>query len=515
MSSAVLLAEDPQPAPAGAGPSRHPRSRRRGFVAWVAVLAGLAVVARLPLLGSPPSRDEAGYLMIASQLGPGLSLYGDYWVDRPPLLLAFFAVADRLGGPEGLRALGLLVVATAVVAAAALGWLVAAGRSRPRAGLACGGTAAVFLSTPLFGTAEVNGELIAAPLVLGGAALVLAAVRAPASGPRAALLASAGAAGAAAVLVKQNQWDVVVLVVALLLVGRRSHRVHHLRPRDLGPFTGGFLLAVVAAVTWAARLGTDPRGLWDAVVVFRVQAAAVIGSSASSATSDRLVDLVVAFLLSGAPLLLLLAAVAARRPAAEGAVDLRVPLLAVLAWESFAVLGGASYWPPYLICFTTGLVLAMAVVQTREGSRPRDRWAALLPLGWAAVAAVVALVTVVADPPARPQDAVISWLRANASPGDDAVIAYGHPDILHGAGLASPYPDLWSLPVRARDPRLQELSRLLSGPRAPDWVLLTGSSLATWGIDDRAGTRALREHYVEETVVGRYTVLRLRSDPDE
>lgn len=504
----------------GVGRGRGARARDHGaLLLWVAVLVVGVVASRLPLFGRPVSRDEAGFLMVASQLGPGRSLYGDHWVDRPPLLLGFYAVADWLGGPDALRSLGLLLVAGAVVAAALLGWAAGAGQVRTRVAVVCAATAAVFLATPLFGTYEVNGELIAAPLVLTGFALVLAAVRAGAPGRRAGLLLAAGLVGAAAVLVKQNQWDVFVLLAALLLAGRRSDGRPRLAPHDAWPFLGGAGLALVAALAGAARIGTTPVELWDAVVVFRVQAAAVIGSSATAATGDRLVDLVVAFVLSGAPLVLglLVLVLALRRSPGPGAVDLRLAAVAVLAWESFAVLGGASYWPHYLICFVPGLVLAMAVVGTRRAGdrRAGDRRVGVatgVVLAWAAVAGTVSLASTVVDPPARPQDELIAWLQVNTEAGDDAVVAYGYPDILHGAGLRSPYPDLWSLPVRVRDPQLQDLGRLLSGPRAPDWVVLTAPTLATWGIDPRAGSQALEEHYVEEAEVGRYTVYRLAAD---
>ncbi len=44
-------------------------------------------------------------MLVASQWTPGSSLYGDYWVDRPPLLIDFFDVADH---PGGATALGLM-----------------------------------------------------------------------------------------------------------------------------------------------------------------------------------------------------------------------------------------------------------------------------------------------------------------------------------------------------------------------------------------------------------------------
>ena len=41
----------------------------------------------MPFLARPLSPDEGGFLLVASQWEPGTSLYGHYWVDRPPLLM--------------------------------------------------------------------------------------------------------------------------------------------------------------------------------------------------------------------------------------------------------------------------------------------------------------------------------------------------------------------------------------------------------------------------------------------
>ena len=59
---------------------------------WVAALAAAAVLCWLPFLGRTPSPDEGGLLTVAGQWAPGSSLYGDYWVDRPPLLIGLFAL---------------------------------------------------------------------------------------------------------------------------------------------------------------------------------------------------------------------------------------------------------------------------------------------------------------------------------------------------------------------------------------------------------------------------------------
>ena len=53
----------------------------------------------------------------------------------------------------------------------------------------------------------------------------------------------------------------------------------------------------------AATRGTGPAGVWDAVVVFRAQAAGIIAQSDNPATGKRLAGVLVALLFSGAPLL--------------------------------------------------------------------------------------------------------------------------------------------------------------------------------------------------------------------
>jgi hypothetical protein len=100
---------------------------------------------------------------------------------------------------------------------------------------------------------------------------------------------------------------------------------------------------------------------------------------------------------------------------------------------------------------------------------------------------------------ARPSpgpDAVVGWLRRHARSTDTVVVAFGHADYLADTGLASPYTELWSLPVRVRDPRLTELRAVLSGASRPDWVV-TGrtGSLRGWGIDASRAQPVLDQHY--------------------
>ena len=113
--------------PPGPRPRPVRRLRARSPWLWVAALAAAAVLCWLPFLGRTPSPDEGGLLTVAGQWAPGSSLYGDYWVDRPPLLIGLFALADGLGGALALRVMGLVAVALTVVLAGVVGRL-AAGR---------------------------------------------------------------------------------------------------------------------------------------------------------------------------------------------------------------------------------------------------------------------------------------------------------------------------------------------------------------------------------------------------
>jgi hypothetical protein len=458
---------------------RSPWSR----VSALAVLAGAVC---LPFAGRDLSPDEGGLLILGSQWSPGTSLYGDYFVDRPPLLIAIFSLADALGGgPWSLRLLGVVAVVTAVLLAGLVGRL-AAGAPLPAAL-----TAAVLVSTPLFGGTVVDGELLGLPFVLGGCAAVLAAARAD-TWLRWALLA--GALGACGALVKQSLLDVFVLAAVLLVLRRRAGA--------LAAVAGAAVATVAVAVGAAALRGTEPGDLWDAVVVFRRQAADVIATSATGTTDARLASLLLALLGSGAPLLALALLRRLRRPA-----DLRWPALAVLAWELVAVLGGGSYWLHYLMGLVPGLVLLTAAAAQRP---PRPDRVLRASYAVAATSAAVALAWTLVHPIERRETPAVTWLDAHATPGDTAVVAFGAANILRTTGLTSPYPDLWSLPVRVHDPDLVRLSALLAAHDRPTWLVVAGESLGTWGVDATGADRLLHELYEEVTTAGEWTIWRAR-----
>ncbi len=465
-------------------------------------ICAATVIAGLPFLTRPLSPDEGGFLLVSSQWQPGSSLYGDYWVDRPPVLIGIFDLVDHLAGASGttvtLRLVGLVATVATVLLAAFLGRVATQAPTRWQV-LAPAAIAAVFLSTPLFGVLEVNGERLAVPFVLAGLAAVVLSLRAETARSMLLLAGVAGAFGVWAAMVKQNFVDVFVFVLAIGL-----HHVCTRRPRAFGWLLGvisGAATALIATLTWAWAHGTSPTGLWDAIVVFRFDAAAVISSSAVASTTQRFHGLVIAALVSGAPWVAAAAVWglrgsatrAARTPAGQP-VDVRWPALVVLGWEIVAVGMGGSYWLHYLVGLIPGLVLLSVAAGQRGASRTGP---ARLALSFAVVMAVVSLLPVALRPVADPDAAVVDYLQDSSVPGDTVVVGFGDPAIVWRSGLTSPYSELWSLPVRVRDSDLSDLSQVLVSTHRPTWVVVAGTDLATWGVHATTAQADLEQSYHE------------------
>jgi hypothetical protein len=488
--------------PVASGKWQHETRWPEFSTRWVVLGALVAVALRLPYLRSPLRSDEGGFLLVGSQWHPGSSLYGNYWVDRPPLLVGFYAAADWLGGATALRLMGCGLVFAVILLAHHLGRSVTRVLSPWPTVLAL-----ALVAMPFAGALEVNGELIAAPLVLLGLVAALRAVDEREVSRLWRLWVAVGALGAAAAMVKQNFLDVLVFSAALILVRTWTDQATAGRLRrgsaELAALSAGALAAAAAVVLGAWTRGTTPAGLWDAIVVFRFEASRVIADSASAATDVRLRYLLLAMCLSGSvALVLVFAAHAARR--------WREPLVmataALLAWELFGVLAGGSYWLHYLVGLVPGLVLVVAIMDSRAGLLGR---AARTIVSYTAVAALVtAPAALLLTPPSHELPLVASWLRHHAQPGDTATLLYGAPDILQAAGLSSPYAQLWSLPIRVRDPDLAQLESVLRGPDAPTW-LLASHDLATWGVSAGPAFAVVTARYEPVATVDGYTVYHL------
>lgn len=479
----------------------------------VAVLAAATALCWLIFVGSASSSDEGGYLLAGSHWHAGTSLYGNYWVDRPPGLIAVFALADSLGGVVALRILGALAAAAAVVLAGVLGRLVS---HRSNAWLpAC--AAAAILSTPLFEAGRVNGEVICAPLVLAGIIATLMATWAATLVGCARWSLAAGVLAIVAVSVKQNFIDVFVVLATVaalrLLTAIRERTAWRQAAVMLGSAAAGALGAGAAILAFAAAHGTSPAGLWDAVVMFRLHASHVDNGTDIGPSRARLFVFAVAIVGSLLPVLIgSLVPVLRRPPVRTRFLDLRWPAVVLLAWEGAGVVAGGNLAPHYLLGLVPGVTLAVAAATQRWQGWvwfDKDRRRVVRALVASLVASYVAVGAAAAAESLWSQDRAAEYLRAHARHSDTAVTAFGSPSVIQQAGLSSPYPYLWTLEARVRDPHLATFNALLAGPGRPTWVIEAGDAPA--GSGELAGNartqRELATHYVRRTTVPGWTVL--------
>ena len=456
----------------------------------------LALLLRAPSLTSLAYPDEGGLLLVARHWhGGGPGLYGDLWVDRPPLLLAFWKVAAVLGGVTAARVLALIWVGVLVVLAAWVGRVVGGSRGARWAAF----LAAVLACSPLLGASEVDAELLGAPLVLlaCGAALRTA----PPASPRAqaSWAVVAGVSGTAALLVKQNLAD--GLVFGAVLVGsaaatRRWPRASVLRVLTLGAL--GAAAVVAGTLAWSAAAGHGVGELASTLFGFRVQAAQVITEGSTSAPQSRLVRLLGFSVASGLVVSLLVAAGPLRR-----GMSRRQPVaFATVAMTLFGVVGiaaGGSFWQHYLLELLPAAVLATAV--TSADGRPVVATRAVVAMATASAVLAVALAPVAF--PRHHESRLVDWLAQARRPHDSALVTYGQANIIEAARLRpARYPYLWSLPVRAEDPGLTRLRDTLTGPHAPTW-LVEWLPVDTWGLDaSGALARVIHREYRSVDVCG-------------
>jgi hypothetical protein len=460
----------------------------------------VAVAGRLPFLAHAPSPDEAGFLMVGGQWnGAGSSLYGNYWVDRPPLLITIFRFASSLGGLTALRLFGCVAVALVVIGSARVATMIGGHRAAGWAALAAAG----LCLSPLLGGYEVNGELLAAPFTLGGVACVILAVR---STERRSAVLAAGAAGTfamASLLIKQNLADVAVFgAVAFVLSSWRRDR-DRFWALTWGAVAGASVAALVVAA-WTVRHGTSLTSVFDAMYPFRFHADQVQAAGGSQHSIARLTGLAAVAPISGLGLMALAAArdviVHRRRDPVWSA------LVAMSGFAVASVLLGGNYWHHYLVELIVPLSVAVGVLATRRGFAARSLRASVVVAG----AAFWTLNLTAAQ--GSTGQAVGQSVAASAQPGDTIVTAWGHANVTFASGLPSPYAQLWSLPVKTLDPRLTDLDSVLAGPTAPTWFV-AWHHVRTWGLETaRTSSILARDYRLAGTVCGR--TIYVRADVD-
>ena len=467
----------------------------------LALAVVVAIVLRLPFLGRGLENDEGGFLMVARQWHDGgTSLYGDQWVDRPPLLLLIFKLAGDLGGSAVIvhavsAAFGVLLVMAA--------WWAGRAINGARRAAAAALVAAFLGSNFLLGSTELTGEGMAGALVMVSCASTLQAKRRLLPGPPAVLLTVAGGAAASmAFLIKQNFVDGAVFALVLLAPEiRRTWRL------ALG-FTAGAVAPLAVTAGWAASAEGPGLGrLWHAVFTFRQQALDVLTDSSSTAPYGRLRTLLVLFLVSG--LVALSAQLLAACLRVVGHRDLRRALPAMWLYGVVGVALGGDYWRHYLLALVPVLTMGTALATCPAVPRLRPQSAATYTALAAIVPSVVGAVLLVShDVPGSRERVVAAYLRQAAHPGDGLFVAYGEANLIWDARLRAPYPYSWSLPLRGRDPHLDELVETLKGPDAPTWLVEYGR-FGWWGLDTSAFQQVrAQDYHVVATVCGHAVYLR-------
>ncbi len=457
--------------------------------AGIALLAGsLAAALRLPFVHDVPYADEGGLLVVASHWHTGGPfLYGPLFVDRPPLLLGFFRLADALGGVVPLRWLGLVLVLASVALAARAGWLLGGRRGSVAASM----VSAALLADPRLGTQEVDAETVGAPLVLVAAVFALEALGRASPRTRARLLVLSGLAASAALLVKQNLGDGLAFTVVLVVASAASRSGVRRAVAELCPLGLGAAVPVAAAAAWSVT-GAGLRGLWYAVYGFRIAARTALFATSSATQTSRLDHLGESALTSGLVVVLGVAVAILLRHRDHGPAS--TALGAMLVVELVGVAGGGYYWPHYLV----GLVPATSLLAARAAGVARQ----VRTIGVVVVATLLSTVVDVGVDAAHPTPydhtevgALATWLDRVDRPGDSAVVLYGDASLFEATRLRPAYPYLWTLPQRVLDPHLSRLVRTLDATRDPTFVVVR-MPLDPWGQDPRGRVQqALDRHY--------------------
>ncbi|MDT0202041.1 hypothetical protein [Nocardioides sp. AE5] len=447
-------------------------------VVWICAVA--AVLLHFPALMWPLGPDESGYTLVGRHWDPGPgSLYGDYWVDRPPLLVLLYRWADLVGGPYFLRLVAAVGCGWLVVVAARTAYLVNGARAARWTAV----VATALTSTTLIDPVQAKGEVLGIPIVMTSILLSVEALaalglgsgqeRAPRRLRAVALAAGAGFFATLVLGMKQNMVTGLVFGGVLLLT---SVVVGRLSRGDFLRLTAAALLGaavpIVATLGWCLAAGVGLDELAYAVFGFRSDALEVIGSQMLGNSKKRAVIITLFFVLTGMALFMVLLATRLRE-AWRAHPGITAATCAVIAVDGASLGLSGSFWSPYLHLLTPATLLAVLLLA--GASETAYTWARR-SVGFAVASAAAGLVVWVGQNAVgftSPQAyATGEAIEAAAQRGDTIMVHGGRADIVMGANLAAPYPYLWSLPMRALD-----------GDRTQMVEHLTGEDRVTWFVE--------------------------------
>lgn len=446
----------------------------------------LAVLLRVPWLGTPLGNDEGGLAYIAgSGHGSGPFLYGDFFIDRPPLLLAVFRLAAETGGTAAVRTIGVF----AAVAVVASTMVLARDVAGERAARLAAGITAVLVSSAALGSVFTPAELLAVLPSTLSVLLVWRGLRGEAARPG--LLFAAGVLAVCALLVKQSFGDALLAGTVCLAATVRWRRW----PRRAvaiaaGAYAAGIVTTYLGLEVWE-RLAAIPDGSVSyALLGFRLDGLAALAGTANGLPGRFAERLLLPLGLSGFAVVLIWT-VAGLRSARHD----RVLTTTLGAWGlggTLGVLGGGSYWGHYLIQLIPFAAVSASIALA--GASARRTCATVAVLGVCALGGVV--IGPLATTNEKSSSAAIgSAVAASARPGDTIHVLYSQANVLYYSGLRDPYPYQWSLMMRALPGAQAELRTLLASPTRPTWIV-EWEAPSSYDLD-RSGetTRLLRRHY--------------------
>lgn len=450
--------------------------------------AGGAALLRYPGLIWPLRPDEAGFILVARNWDPQPdSLYGPYFVDRPPLIIALVKLADLIGGAYFLRLLAAIGVALFVVAMAATAKRIAGSQAAVWTALV---TAALVSSGEIEPDAA-KGEVLSLPLL--GLSFWLAVVawdreRSDGEEPSGRwgglwYAAAAGFVSMVAVGLKQSMLAGLVFGTVVLVGAAMTGRITWARFGVLaGAALAGASVVVGGVVAWTVSAGVRLEVLWYTVVGFRSDATAILADQSQEASAGRGASLLLVFLTCGMALVLLWFLISLR-PAWRAHKVFVAAALAVFAVDVFGVVAGGSFWRPYLFNLVPSMGLMVALAASLDDTARLRARGMRIVVGLCMVLTVVSSTTRTAaifDGELKPSQVLAGQSVAGAAhPGDTAVVFGGRADLQLATGLPSPYQHLWSLPMRTLDPELADLRALLQSDQAPTWFI-GAVPLASW-----------------------------------
>jgi Dolichyl-phosphate-mannose-protein mannosyltransferase len=460
----------------------------------------LTLVLRAPYMSTPLGRDEGGLAYIAQHWSSGHgSVYGAYWVDRPPLLIVLFKIAV-VGGATGVRLLGALAAVLLVIAVA----LIAQAVAGPRACRIAGLLAALLAGSVSIGSIFTPGEVLA---VVPSTVSVLCLVLAHRSRTDRFIVA-AGALAVGAALIKQSFLDAGV--AGVVFVAASAFLDRDVRLRWPLAYVAGAAVPLAGVLVWLAATGLSIGDFVYTLFGFRLELLHTLAGS-DIPLHVRLTKLEEPAWDSGLVLAL--------GSAVLGLWLLRhdrVLLATFSAWVAAAtvgVLGGGSYFAHYLVELVPVSCVGAAVFLARVNWP--IRLAVLAVVLWVALPTAYEGAVYVSDHPFRRSEvAVADYIKDHARAGETDYVMYARPNVVYYAGLRHPYPYMWSLMVRAKPGALTELERLLGSSRRPTWLVMWHDD-DDWGLDpdSRMDTVLGRGYRLVATVCGRGIYVRSDRTP--